>query len=48
MRACLIGPSLALPIVDGQVPLGTWQQVVLLDFDTRPRKRRVAVTLMGE
>jgi secondary thiamine-phosphate synthase enzyme len=48
VRACLIGPSLALPIVDGQVPLGTWQQVVLLDFDTRPRKRRVAVALVGE
>jgi secondary thiamine-phosphate synthase enzyme len=48
VRACLIGPSLALPIVDGQVPLGTWQQVVLLDFDTRPRKRRVALSLVGE
>lgn len=47
VRACLIGPSLALPIVDGRVPLGTWQQVVLLDFDTRPRSRRIAVTIMG-
>ncbi len=48
VRATLIGPSLALPIVDGEVPLGTWQQIVLLDFDTRPRRRRVAVTLLGE
>ena len=48
VRACMIGPSLALPIVDGRVPLGTWQQVVLLDFDTRPRSRRIAVTLIGE
>lgn len=48
VRACLIGPSLALPIVDGRVPLGTWQQVVLLDFDTRPRSRRIAVSLLGE
>lgn len=47
VRACLIGPSLALPIVDGRIPLGTWQQVVLLDFDTRARERSVAVTLMG-
>ena len=48
VRACLIGPSLALPIVDGALPLGTWQQVVLLDFDTRARSRRVAITLIGE
>ena len=48
VRACLIGPSLALPIVDGRVPLGTWQQVVLVDFDTRPRSRRIAVTVVGE
>ena len=47
VRACLIGPSLALPIIDGQVPLGTWQQVVLLDFDTRPRERRVVVSVLG-
>lgn len=48
VRACLVGPSLALPIVEGRLPLGTWQQVVLLDFDTRPRARSVAVTLIGE
>ncbi|MEJ2679199.1 MAG: secondary thiamine-phosphate synthase enzyme YjbQ, partial [Gemmatimonadota bacterium] len=48
VRACLLGPSLALPILGGDLPLGTWQQVVLLDFDTRPRSRTVIVTLIGE
>jgi len=48
VRAALMGPSLALPIVEGRVPLGTWQQVVLVDFDTRPRKRAVVVTIVGE
>lgn len=47
VRASLIGPSLALPVVDGTVPLGTWQQVVLVDLDTRPRGRRVVVTVLG-
>ena len=48
VRACLIGPSLCLPIVQGHVPLGSWQQVVLLDFDTRPRERTVVVSVVGE
>ncbi len=48
VRAALIGPSLALPIVDGVLPLGTWQQVVLVDLDTRSRSRRVVVNLVGE
>ncbi len=48
VRASLIGPSLSLPIVDGALPLGTWQQVVLVDLDTRPRNRRVVVNLVGE
>jgi secondary thiamine-phosphate synthase enzyme len=47
VRAALIGPSLALPVVDARVPLGTWQQVVLLDLDTRPRRREVVVTVVG-
>lgn len=47
VRACLIGPSLALPIADGRIPLGTWQQVVLLDFDTQARNREVVVSLLG-
>ena len=48
VRAALIGPSLALPVVDGAVPLGTWQQVVLVDLDTRPRDRTIVVNLIGE
>ena len=48
IRASLIGPSLALPVIDGSVPLGTWQQVVLVDMDTRPRSRTVAVTVVGD
>ncbi len=47
VRASLVGPSLALPVVAGRIPLGTWQQVVLMDFDTRPRERTVHVTIMG-
>jgi len=47
LRASLIGPSLALPIVNADLPLGTWQQVVLVDCDTRPRERRLAVTVLG-
>ncbi len=48
VRASLIGPSLALPIVGGALPLGTWQQVVLVDLDTRPRQRQIVVNLVGE
>jgi len=48
VRASLIGPSLALPIVAGALPLGTWQQVVLVDLDTRPRNRCVIVNLVGD
>jgi len=48
VRASLIGPSLALPVVEGEVPLGTWQQIVLIDFDTRARDRQVVVTVIGD
>ena len=48
VRAALLGPSLALPIVEGRIPLGTWQQVVLVNHDTRPRRREVVVSLLGE
>ncbi|MFW6200333.1 MAG: secondary thiamine-phosphate synthase enzyme YjbQ [Gemmatimonadota bacterium] len=48
VRASLIGPSLALPVIDGELPLGTWQQVVLVDCDTRARRRTVVVTVVGE
>jgi len=48
VRASLLGPSLTVPFVDGRLLLGTWQQVVLIDFDNRPRKRDVVVQLTGE
>ena len=48
VRATLTGPSITVPLVDGQLTLGTWQQIILLDFDTRPRKRRVLVQVVGE
>lgn len=48
VRATLIGPSFSLPIVDGAVPFGTWQQPVLLDFDTRPRERTIVVSVIGQ
>jgi len=48
VRASLVGPSLALPIVGGRVPLGRWQQIVLLDFDTHPRDREVVLSAVGD
>jgi secondary thiamine-phosphate synthase enzyme len=48
LRATLFGPSLALPIEEGHLLLGTWQQVVLLDFDNRPRTREIIVQTLGE
>ena len=48
VRAALIGPSLTVPFVSGRLTLGTWQQVVFLDFDTRPRSRQLIVQMMGE
>jgi secondary thiamine-phosphate synthase enzyme len=48
VRAALLGPSLVLPIRDGRPLLGTWQQVVLVDFDNKPRKRNWSITVMGE
>jgi secondary thiamine-phosphate synthase enzyme len=48
VRASLFGPSLAIPIEDGRAALGTWQQIVLLDFDNRPRTREIIVQLIGE
>ncbi len=47
-RATLTGPSLTIPLVDGKLTLGTWQQIILLDFDTRPRQREVIVQVLGE
>ncbi|MBW1702460.1 MAG: YjbQ family protein [Deltaproteobacteria bacterium] len=45
VRAAMIGPSLHIPIVEGKMTLGTWQQIVLLDFDNRPRSRRIVVQI---
>jgi secondary thiamine-phosphate synthase enzyme len=47
VRASLLGPSLAVPFREGRLLLGTWQQIVLVDFDTRPRRREVVVQLSG-
>ncbi len=48
VRAALVGPSLTVPFTDGSLLLGTWQQIVLLDFDNRARRRKVVVQIMGE
>jgi secondary thiamine-phosphate synthase enzyme len=48
VRASLIGPSLAVPFKEGRLLLGRWQQIVLIDFDTRPRRREIVVQLSGE
>jgi secondary thiamine-phosphate synthase enzyme len=45
LRAALIGPSESIPVVQGELALGTWQQVVLVDFDVRPRRRMVTVNV---
>ena len=48
LRAALQGPSLTIPFDEGKLVLGTWQQVVLAEFDNRPRKRQVVVQIIGE
>jgi secondary thiamine-phosphate synthase enzyme len=48
LRASLLGPSLQVPIHGGDLLLGTWQQIVLLDFDNRPRTREIVLQLLGE
>jgi len=48
VRASLLGPGLTVPLIDGRLQLGDWQQIVLIDFDTRPRDRRVIVQSLGE
>jgi secondary thiamine-phosphate synthase enzyme len=47
LRAALIGPSESVPVVRGELGLGTWQQIVLIDFDDRPRDRVVSVSLLS-
>ena len=48
LRSALIGPDVTVPFVNRELLLGTWQQVVLLDFDNRPRSRRVIFQIMGD
>ena len=48
MRSALIGPDITVPFVDGKMQLGTWQNIVFLDFDNRNRSRRLIVQIMGE
>lgn len=48
VRAALLGPSLTIPFIDGELTLGTWQQVIYIDFDNRPRQRKLVVQLVGE
>jgi secondary thiamine-phosphate synthase enzyme len=48
VRASLVGPSLTVPFVDKKLTLGTWQQIVFVDFDNRPRSRELVLQLMGE
>jgi secondary thiamine-phosphate synthase enzyme len=47
IRAAIVGPSETLPVRDGRLDLGTWQQVVLVDFDDRPRQRTVVVQVLA-
>ena len=47
IRATLLGPSLSVPVVDGRLTLGTWQQIILVDFDTRARTRTIICQMVG-
>lgn len=48
LRAAMIGPSLTIPFSEGKMCLGTWQQVVFMDFDNRPRRRQLVCQIIGE
>ncbi|GIW72779.1 MAG: hypothetical protein KatS3mg102_2321 [Planctomycetota bacterium] len=48
VRASALGPSLVVPVAEGRLLLGTWQQIVLIDFDTRPRRRQLVVQCAGQ
>lgn len=48
VRSSLIGPSLTVPLVDGKLTVGTWQQIVLVELDNRPRTRKLVLQMMGE
>jgi secondary thiamine-phosphate synthase enzyme len=48
VRAALMKPSLTIPLIKGRLTLGTWQQIVLIDFDNRKRQREIVIHIMGE
>jgi secondary thiamine-phosphate synthase enzyme len=48
VRHALLGPSLTIPFVEGRMTLGTWQQIIFVDFDNRSRSRSVVIQIMGE
>lgn len=48
VRASMLGPSLAIPFVNKRLTVGTWQQIVLVDFDNRPRSRKLIIQILGE
>jgi secondary thiamine-phosphate synthase enzyme len=48
VRASILGPSLTVPFQQGQLKLGTWQQIILADFDTRPRSRNYVIQILGD
>lgn len=48
VRAALLGPSLTVPFVDNRLTLGTWQQIIFVDFDNRARRRELVAQVMGE
>jgi secondary thiamine-phosphate synthase enzyme len=48
LRAALLGPSLTVPFLEGKMQLGTWQQIVFIDFDNRPRSRVLSLQILGE
>jgi len=48
IRATIMGPGITVPFTDGKLALGTWQQIVVIDHDNRPRSRKVFVQVMGE
>ena len=48
VRAALLGPSITVPFTNSTPELGTWQQIMLIEFDTRPRKREIVIQIVGE
>lgn len=47
-RATMLGPDITVPVIDGKMPLGRWQQIIFIELDNRPRDRKVIVQVMGE